>query len=112
MKQTESQILTVNGGSSSIKFALYQSGEPLEQRLSGMIDRIGHSGTKLTVNKQGRNHSESVELATSTYKVAASFLVDWLEDHGVVNAVQGVGHRVVHGMQHTQPELTTQELLE
>lgn len=40
-------ILTINGGSSSIKFALYQASEPLKRRLYGKIDRIGLSDTNL-----------------------------------------------------------------
>jgi membrane protein DedA with SNARE-associated domain len=34
-------ILTINGGSSSIKFALYPAGEPLKRGLHGKVDRIG-----------------------------------------------------------------------
>lgn len=41
-------ILTINGGSSSIKFALYRVEEPLQRRLYGNVDRIGLSGTNLT----------------------------------------------------------------
>ena len=41
MKSTNPCILTINGGSSSIKFALYQVGEPLKRGLYGTIDRIG-----------------------------------------------------------------------
>lgn len=112
MKPVVPHILTINGGSSSIRFALYESGAPLECGLSGMIDRIGQSGTNLTVNERGRNHPECVGLAGSTHKVAASSLMDWLEEHGGLNSLEGIGHRVVHGMSHTQPELVTQELLE
>ena len=43
-----SSILTINGGSSSIKFALYRIGESLERELHGKIDRIGSGGTNLT----------------------------------------------------------------
>lgn len=42
---------------SSIKFALYRTGQPLERRAYGKIDRIGLSGTSLTFNvptKKGR----------------------------------------------------------
>ncbi|NQV23201.1 MAG: acetate/propionate family kinase [Rhodopirellula sp.] len=106
------RILTINGGSSSIRFALYESGEPLDRRLSGMIDRIGLSGTQLTFHEPDGNPPDSVSLAVSTYKSAVSFLMDWLEQHAGFNSVAGVGHRVVHGMNHTQPELVTQELLE
>jgi hypothetical protein len=41
-------ILTINGGSSSIKFALYEPGEPQKRELYGKVDRIGLSGTNLT----------------------------------------------------------------
>ncbi len=105
-------ILTINGGSSSIKFALFESGKPLERRLSGMIDRIGLSGTNLTFNEPTRNPPESISLADSTHKSAAHFLMDWLDEQDGLTSVEGVGHRVVHGMKHTQPELITQELLE
>ena len=46
--EEEPSVLAINGGSSSIKFALYQTGEPLERRLYGKVDRIGLSGTNLT----------------------------------------------------------------
>ena len=48
MKPANPRILTINGGSSSIKFALYQVGEPLKRGLYGKVDRIGLSGTNLT----------------------------------------------------------------
>jgi acetate kinase len=35
---TKSRILTINGGSSSIKFALYQTGEPLKRSNGGRSD--------------------------------------------------------------------------
>jgi acetate kinase len=38
--------------------------------------------------------------------------VDWLEQQKGFESVRGVGHRVVHGMQHVEPELVTQELLD
>ena len=48
MKPASPHILTINGSSSSIKFALYQAGEPLVRKLYGKVDRIGLSGTNLT----------------------------------------------------------------
>ena len=50
MKPANPRILTINGGSSSIKFALYQVGKPLKRGLYGKVDRIGLSGTNLTFN--------------------------------------------------------------
>ena len=111
MNPAKTRILTINGGSSSIKFALFESGKPLERRLSGMIDRIGLSGTTLTFNEPTRNPQSSISLASSTHKAAASVLLDWLEEQGGFGSVGGVGHRVVHGRNHTQPELVRPELL-
>ena len=41
MKPTNTRILTINGGSSSIKFALFEAGQSLRRILEGGIDRIG-----------------------------------------------------------------------
>jgi len=41
MKPAIPHILTVNGGSSSIKFALFEAGDPLRRILGGEIERIG-----------------------------------------------------------------------
>jgi len=112
MKPTKPSILTINGGSSSIKFALYEVDEPLKLRLFGKIDRIGLSGTNLTFNDRTRNQQDSRNFAAPDHKTAAILLIDWLEDQNGFQSVQAVGHRVVHGMQHTAPELVTQQLLD
>ena len=41
MKSGNPCILTINGGSSSIKFALFEAGDPLRRILEGEIERIG-----------------------------------------------------------------------
>src|SRR5208283_21238 len=43
-------VLTINGGSSSIRFAVYEAGETARRRLDGKLDRIGSSGTCLIVS--------------------------------------------------------------
>ncbi len=112
MKPADPYILTINGGSSSIKFALYQVGEPLKRGLYGTVDRIGLSGTNLTFHDPATNHQDSRRLDASDHKSAAAFLMDWLEEQPGFESVRAVGHRVVHGMQHTSPELVTQKLLD
>ncbi|MEP6754104.1 MAG: acetate/propionate family kinase [Chthonomonadales bacterium] len=101
-------ILTINGGSSSIKFAMFD-GEPLARGLHGSIDRIGISGTTLDFN--GSDSYETLNLGTLDHKAAATYLLDWLEKQNALQSVVAVGHRVVHGMQHTSSELVTPELL-
>ena len=105
-------VLTINGGSSSIKFALYQTGEPLKRGLYGKVDRIGLSGTNLTFNDPAGKGQGNLSLAAADHKTAAIFLIDWLEKLNGFESVRAVGHRVVHGMKHIQPEIVTRELLD
>ena len=112
MKPSNSSILTINGGSSSIKFALYQIGEPLKRWLNGKVDRIGLSGTNLTFNDLAQNQQGSLAIQASDHRSAANVLIDWLEQRIGFVSVKAVGHRVVHGMKYTEPERITQELLD
>ena len=51
-------------------------------------------------------------MSTSDHKSAVTFLLDWLEEQDGFASIGAVGHRVVHGMQHTAPELVNQDLLD
>lgn len=111
MKTAAKQILTINGGSSSIKFAIYEVGEPLQRGLDGQVDRIGLSGANLTFRDAKGKPPTSRKINAADHKSAANSLIDWLEAQPEYAFVKAVGHRVVHGMQHTAPELVTQDLL-
>jgi acetate kinase len=105
--------LTINGGSSSIKFALYQMNEHLSRGLYGTVDRIGMSGTNLQFQYPAEKEKKSsLALEASDHKSAANALLDWLQEQEGFASVQAAGHRVVHGMHHTAPERVTQELLD
>ncbi len=109
-------ILVLNGGSSSIKFAVYAPGEIPQRRLHGHLDRIGLPGTQLTVSagpEAGPNGSPTTSpAAAADPAAAASFLLDWLDHHAVFATLTAVGHRVVHGgPAHQAPELVTPALL-
>ena len=112
MKPANPSILTINGGSSSIKFVLYETGEPLKRTLHGKIDRIGLSGTNLAYHDRTGKPQDSHSIAASDHRSAAKSLIDWLEEQNNLESVRAVGHRVVHGMKHTEPELVTPELLD
>jgi len=103
-------ILTINGGSSSIKFALYQAG--LSQRLlAGKVDRIGLSGTSLAVDDSSGNRQPVLAIKAADHGRAAGYLLDWLEGRPEFASIAAVGHRVVHGMTHCEPERVTPALL-
>jgi acetate kinase len=112
MQPVKLHILTINGGSSSIKFALYEVGEPLQRGFCGTLDRIGLNGTNLTFHDPASDRQDSRRLAADDHESAAHFLIDWLEEQNRFAAVRAVGHRIVHGMQHTEPERITRELLD
>jgi len=112
METTKSHILTINGGSSSIKFALFETVPPLKRCWYGMIDRIGLAGTKLTVQVADGKPPVTSPLAAVNHKSAANALLDWLVGRPDFTTVSAVGHRVVHGMKHTEPEVVTQDLLD
>jgi acetate kinase len=112
MKPANQSILTINGGSSSIKFALYQVGEPLKRGLSGKVDRIGLLGTSLACHDAKGTPLTSLKLFANDQQSAVISLLDWLEAQPDLASVKAVGHRVVHGMKHTAPELVSQELLD
>ena len=104
-------LLTMNGGSSSIRFALYEDVKPLRRRLDGKLDRVGLSGTNLTFNNSIGQSQDSRTIDPIDHRSAVVFLLDWLETQQVFASVKAVGHRVVHGMTHGEPERVTPELL-
>jgi acetate kinase len=111
MNPATPHILTINGGSSSIKFAIYQAGQPLKRGLHGKVDRIGLPGTNLTFDAPTKKNPGCRKLVAADHKSAANALIDWLEKQMDFSSVKAAGHRVVHGMKHTEPEIVTQELL-
>ena len=111
MKSALPLILTINGGSSSIRFAVYETGETPQRLLDGKIDRIGLSGATLAVNDSHGKPQLPLAVSVPDQPTAVRTLLDWLEAHPVFASVKAVGHRVVHGMKHSEPERVTPALL-
>lgn len=102
-------LLTINGGSSSIRFAVFAPDRPLEPLLQGKMERIGSEDANLSFNEGGGAPTSIKGQSKST---AAAFLLDWLESQPLFKTIGGVGHRVVHGMRHTDPARVTAQLLD
>jgi acetate kinase len=111
MKPANPHILTINGGSSSIRFAVYEASETPQRRLAGKIDRIGSSGTNLIVTDPSGKPQLPRRLTAADHRTAVDFLLDWLEAQPVFASIKAIGHRVVHGMKHSEPERVTPKLL-
>src|SRR5271169_3131220 len=107
------RILSINGGSSSIKFALFEAGESLRRILQGGIERIGLPEATLRVKglNQADNFSRSVTAPEHTG--AVGILMDWIEERSGRDAVTAAGHRVVHGgPKYSEPQRITAEMIE
>ncbi|MGD0652905.1 MAG: acetate/propionate family kinase [Thermoguttaceae bacterium] len=113
MKPADQRILTINGGSSSIKFALFEAGDSLQRILEGGIERIGLPDATLRVKglKQADNFSRPVTAPDHTVAVGA--LMDWIDERIGRDTLTAVGHRVVHGgPKYHDPTLITKEMVE
>ena len=92
-------ILALNAGSSSIKFALYEEGDPLRRSFGGVLDRIGAGGATLKFGKPG-DKAAIEQLGDLDRKGAVHHLVDWLDRRFGLTSIAAVGHRLVHGGPH------------
>ncbi|SPE50330.1 Acetate kinase [Verrucomicrobia bacterium] len=89
-------VLTINGGSSSIKFALYRVAPVPARVFSGKIERIDLSKPVLTIHAGGPG-AGTHPIAAGGHREAGALLIQWLEEHIGFKSVAGIGHRVVHG---------------
>ena len=112
MKSVKNSILTINGGSSSIKFSLYEAGKPLLQLFNGTIENIGTKEAKLHFTDAVTKDKNTVGIPVGDQDAAARFLMDWLGKQDAFAGVKAIGHRIVHGMKHTNPEKITPALLD
>jgi acetate kinase len=103
-------LLTINGGSSSIRFAIFAPEQPPKPLLQGKIDRIGTAEANLSVDHGAERAPTRIKAEIGG--TAVDFLLDWLESQPLFSSIGGVGHRVVHGMHHTDPETVTPQLLD
>lgn len=91
------KVISVNAGSSSLKFQLFEM--PEEKVLtSGIIERIGFEDAIFTIKVNGEKRKEVLPILD--HEKAVSLLLDALQKYDIVSnldEIQGVGHRAVHG---------------
>jgi len=112
MKSSNPRILTINGGSSSIRFALFEAGGPLRRVLEGRIERIGLPRAALHVEGVEAADHFSKPIKAPNHKAAVGTLMDWIEGRIGRAALSAVGHRVVHGgPKYSRPQLIDRALV-
>jgi len=113
MKSAGSRVLTINGGSSSIKFALFEVGAALRQILGGELERIGLPEAMLRVKGSNPADNFSRPVTAADHTAAVGALMEWIEEHSGRDALAAVGHRVVHGgPKYSKPQQVTAEMVE
>ena len=113
MKPANPRILTINGGSSSIKFALFEAGDSLRRILDGVIERIGLPEATLRVKSLNQADNFSRAVTAPDHTVAVGVLMDWIEERSGRDALVAVGHRVVDGgPKYYEPQRITAEMVE
>jgi acetate kinase len=94
------EILVLNSGSSSIRFALYTAEREPARLLHGIISGLGVAPGFSAKDTDGRPLPAELPGASAsplTHETALARLFDWLADRGHGGDLIGAGHRVVHG---------------
>ncbi|WP_193178670.1 acetate/propionate family kinase [Oricola nitratireducens] len=92
---TPGAILTINAGSSSIKFSIYSAGEEPVERVRGEVEDIGDDAI-LEIGDHG-GEKRRIGIGRVSHEAALTAILDHADDFLDGQAVTGIGHRVVHG---------------
>ena len=91
------KIMSINAGSSSLKFSLFNMDNE-EVIASGLFEWIGIEQSCYTIKYNGEKLKQEVDLPD--HSVAVSILLEKLVELGIIQSldeINGVGHRIVSG---------------
>ena len=107
------KILSINTGSSSLKFSLFNM-DTDDVMVSGLFERIGVDGSCYTIKNSNFKIKEEVEL--KDHSDAIKILLDKLIELKIINSydeIDGIGHRIAQGADHYDKSvIITDEVLE
>ena len=106
------KIMSVNAGSSSLKFSLFDMDKSL-CIASGYFERVGLEASFYTIKYNGEKIKEEVELPNHT--VAVEVMLDRLITLGIIkdlDEIDGIGHRIVHGYTYDHSVVITDKVIE
>ena len=102
----DAYLLTVNAGSSSVKFALFDANNLTNEVLQASIENIGQDTSRMIIN------DVVSPVDAPTHSVATSLLADAVSKEVPTKHIAAVGHRIVHGgPKYYKPQLVTPQLL-
>ena len=108
------RILVINAGSSSIKFAVFETAadHSLTADMHGQVEGIGTSPWLKIADAQGRSAADQA-VAGNDHRAAIAAIHHWFADHiGSEAGFDGVGHRIVHGgMAYSEPVVIDERVM-
>jgi acetate kinase len=106
-------VLTINGGSSSIKVALFKSGDSLVRVLEGRIAGVGLAEGSFEVKGENQADNFARSVTVPDHQAAVGLLMDWIQERFKSDGLTAVGHRVVHGgPKYWEPQRITGKMIE
>lgn len=106
-----SRLLTLNAGSSSLKFAIYALSADLPLQLSGQVSGLG-ARPRLRISAGAEAPVDEDWPGTSGMDAVLGRLLDRLAAAGWTEGLDAVGHRVVHGgLEFSAPTVLTPEVI-
>jgi acetate kinase len=111
-RQSKSFILSINCGSSSLKFKLFSS-RSLKTELEGHVDNIGNPEGNFQITDQAGNFLINSSAHFQSVEFAINELIAWLKHNNKKYPLAAIGHRLIQGgPEHKAPEIITPELLD
>ncbi len=106
-------VLTLNAGSSSVKWALFRMDSLPVRAATGKIERIGLRDGIVTVTDVATGHNERRIEQVPDHAASVRLLIDQLAQSGKGLSVQAIGHRVVHGgSRYADPQVVSAAVME
>ncbi len=106
------RILTMNRGSSTLKSALYESGDHQECLLSMTVDEASASGGRLKISDASGDALLDSPVDSRDGNGALEVMFAWLRERGFLSGLAAAGHRLVHGgSRYRDPQRITPEFL-
>ena len=102
------RVLVLNCGSSSVKFAVIDT-QTKESISSGLVENIGVNGH---VKAKGPAGNIDFNFDCPTHAEAVAEVQKFLAEQKLIESIEAIGHRVVHGGKYIKSERVTQEVID
>lgn len=102
------RVLVLNCGSSSVKFAVIDT-QTKESISSGLVENIGVNGH---VKAKGPEGNIDFNFDCPTHAEAVAEVQKFLAEQKLIDSIEAIGHRVVHGGKYIKSEKVSQEVID